>query len=128
MAGAAAQIAIVRLGDASIASPFTCRQSSIYPTTRIIQQGRCTLVTTMEIYKIQVHPVSIQLCSTLRLVVSCPAVKVCIWLHLIDRWWLLQALTCLTLAYCLSALYLDGVKLGDQQVCSVSIPSCAEPM
>lgn len=73
------EVTIVRLGDASIASPFTCRQSSIYPTTRIIQQGRCTLVTTMEIYKI-------------------------------------QALTCLTLAYCLSALYLDGVKLGDQQM------------
>ena len=27
-----------------------------------------------------------------------------------------QALTCLTLAYCLSALYLDGVKLGDTQM------------
>jgi len=70
---------IVRLGDASIASPFTCRQSSIYPTTRIIQQGRCTLVTTMQIYKI-------------------------------------QALTCLSMAYCMSALYLDGIKLGDQQM------------
>jgi len=69
----------VRLGDASIASPFTCRQSSIYPTTRIIQQGRCTLVTTMQIYKI-------------------------------------QALTCLSMAYCMSALYLDGVKLGDSQM------------
>ena len=28
----------------------------------------------------------------------------------------IQALSCLTLAYCLSALYVDGVKLGDQQM------------
>lgn len=70
---------IVRLGDASIASPFTCRQSSIYPTIKVIQQGRCTLVTMLQIYKI-------------------------------------QALTCLSLAYCLSALYVDGVKLGDSQM------------
>lgn len=70
---------IVRLGDASIASPFTCRQSSIYPTIKVIQQGRCTLVTMLQIYKI-------------------------------------QALTCLSLAYSLSALYVDGVKLGDSQM------------
>ena len=70
---------IVRLGDASIASPFTCRQSSIYPTIKVVQQGRCTLVTMLQIYKI-------------------------------------QALTCLSLAYCLSALYIDGVKFGDSQM------------
>jgi len=43
---------LVKLGDASIASPFTARRTSIDSVMTVLRNGRCTLVCTVEIYKI----------------------------------------------------------------------------
>ena len=66
----------LELGDACIAAPFTYKFSSLKSVKRTIRQGRSTLVSTFQQYKI-------------------------------------LSLNCLISAYTMSALYLDGVKMGD---------------
>ena len=46
------QVAMVKPGDASMASPFTAKQGHIMPCTDILKQGRSTLVTTVQMFKI----------------------------------------------------------------------------
>ncbi|PWV01215.1 putative cation-transporting ATPase [Trypanosoma cruzi] len=42
----------IKLGDASIAAPFTCRSKALMSVCDIVRLGRSTLVTTLQMYKI----------------------------------------------------------------------------
>lgn len=68
----------MELGDACIAAPFTYKFQSLKSVKRLIREGRKTLTTTFQMYKI-------------------------------------LSLNSLISAYTMSALYLDGIKMGDYQ-------------
>lgn len=46
------ELPMIKIGDASVASPFTSKMPSIRSAVDIIRQGRCTLVTTIQMYQI----------------------------------------------------------------------------
>jgi cation-transporting ATPase 13A1 len=83
------RVPLVRLGDASIASPFTYKGDTVRCCTQILRCGRATLCTVLMMYRI-------------------------------------MGLNSVLSAFAMSALTLDGVKLGDGQttVESLFISAC----
>ncbi|CUM46391.1 uncharacterized protein AC631_03102 [Debaryomyces fabryi] len=46
------EVPTLKLGDASVAAPFTSKLANVSTVTHIIRQGRCALVSTIQMYKI----------------------------------------------------------------------------
>lgn len=100
---------IVKLGDASIASPFTSRRTSIDAVLTVIRHGRCTLVTMIQVFVLllQFSP--------------CSACAFLTFSYLLRQIFKILALNCLCSAYVMSALYLRGLKQGDYQMTAAGL-------
>lgn len=46
------EVPTLKLGDASVAAPFTSKLANVSAVTNIVRQGRCALVSTIQMYKI----------------------------------------------------------------------------
>ena len=100
---------MVKLGDASIAAPFTSKMPSIKNCVDIVRQGRCTLVS------------SIQMVSLFDFVLSGLVFSHLTFVSFFRLQYQIMALQCLISSYSLSVLYLDGVKYGDTQMTAMGL-------
>ena len=46
------EVPTLKLGDASVAAPFTSKLANVSAVTHLIRQGRCALISTIQMYKI----------------------------------------------------------------------------
>lgn len=107
---------MVKLGDASIAAPFTSKMPSIKSCVDIVRQGRCTLVSSIQMVRICPCYLFINCCLkvfTYSLFLDL--------LHFSPTQYQIMALQCLISSYSLSVLYLDGVKYGDTQMTAMGM-------
>lgn len=102
---------MVKLGDASIAAPFTSKMPSIKSCVDIVRQGRCTLVSSIQMVSAQ-NRSKAYCCSDFRADLSS---------NLSFFQYQILALQCLISSYSLSVLYLDGVKYGDTQMTAMGM-------
>ena len=104
---------MVKLGDASIAAPFTSKMPSIRSCVDIVRQGRCTLVSSIQMVSNESRfDRACHLLATESCLIS---------LHILLSQYQILALNCLISSYSLSVLYLDGVKYGDTQMTAMGM-------
>lgn len=107
---------VVKFGDASIASPFTARRTSVDSVLTVLRQGRCTLVTTIQVrVRVMLWPLTFSLSVPLSL--SCCLLI----MYYVLQVYKILALNCLVSAYLMSSLYLLGLKQGDTQMTALGL-------
>lgn len=83
---------LLKPGDASMASPFTVKATDVMPTTDILKQGRCTLVVTIQMFKIlgllslcSAYSLSVLYLAGVKLgdIQVPPLCPICLWLQLL---------------------------------------------
>ena len=121
------ELPMVKLGDASIAAPFTSKMPSIKSCVDIVRQGRCTLVSSIQMVGFEIcfylfvsyfHSIL----SLLRLLYILSFLSFVVILSIFPfTQYQILALQCLISSYSLSVLYLDGVKYGDTQMTAMGM-------